>query len=55
MRRYETIFILRPELGESAQKDSIKRFEGLVGNNGGPPVLLRNQAGEGNHWLGVKL
>ena len=38
MRRYETIFILRPELGESAQKDSIKRFEGLVGNNGGDLV-----------------
>ena len=27
----------------------------LVGNNGGPPVLLRNNAGQGNHWLGVKL
>jgi small subunit ribosomal protein S6 len=38
VRRYETIFILRPDLGESAQKDSIKRFEGLVGNNGGDLV-----------------
>ncbi|HKV55459.1 MAG TPA: 30S ribosomal protein S6 [Candidatus Binataceae bacterium] len=35
MRRYETIFILRPDLGESAQKDSIKRFEGLIGSSGG--------------------
>jgi small subunit ribosomal protein S6 len=38
VRRYETIFILRPDLGESAQKDSIKRFEGLVANNGGDLV-----------------
>ena len=27
----------------------------LVGNNGGAPLLLRNNAGEGNHWLGIKL
>src|SRR5258708_26761901 len=27
----------------------------LIGNNGGAPVLLRNNAGQGNHWLGVKL
>jgi len=27
----------------------------LVGNNGGPPVLLKNNAGEGNHWVGLKL
>jgi hypothetical protein len=27
----------------------------LIGNNGAPPVLLRNNAGQGNHWLGVKL
>ena len=30
MRRYETIFILRPDLGESVQKEAIKRFEGIV-------------------------
>ena len=24
----------------------------LIGNNGGAPVLLKNNAGEGNHWLG---
>jgi hypothetical protein len=27
----------------------------LVGNNGGPPLLLKNNSGEGNHWVGVKL
>ena len=27
----------------------------LIGNNGGAPVLLRNNDGAGNHWLGLKL
>lgn len=27
----------------------------LIGTNGGAPVLLKNQAGAGNHWLGLKL
>jgi hypothetical protein len=27
----------------------------LIGINGGPPVLLKNQAARGNHWLGLKL
>jgi hypothetical protein len=27
----------------------------LIGNNGGAPLLLRNQAAKGNNWLGVKL
>jgi len=27
----------------------------LVGNNGGPPVLLRNNVSQANHWLGLKL
>jgi enediyne biosynthesis protein E4 len=31
------------------------RVDVLIGNNGGAPVLLRNNAGEGNHWLGVRL
>ncbi len=35
MRRYETIFILRPDLGDAQFKDSIKRFEGIVGAGGG--------------------
>jgi small subunit ribosomal protein S6 len=35
VRRYETIFILRSDLGEPQVKDSIKRFEGLIGAGGG--------------------
>jgi len=35
VRRYETIFILRPDLGETQTKETIKRFEGVVGSNGG--------------------
>jgi small subunit ribosomal protein S6 len=35
VRRYETIFILRPDLGESAQKDAVKRFEGITASSGG--------------------
>ena len=35
MRRYETIFILRPDLGEPAQKEAIKRFEGFIASSGG--------------------
>jgi small subunit ribosomal protein S6 len=35
VRRYETIFIMRPDLGESAQKDTIKRFESFVAAGGG--------------------
>ena len=31
------------------------RIDVLIGNNGGAPVLLKNNAGEGNHWLGVLL
>ena len=27
----------------------------LIGNNGGPPVLLKNNAAKGNNWLGLKL
>jgi len=30
LRRYETIFILRPDLGESVQKEVIRRFESIV-------------------------
>jgi small subunit ribosomal protein S6 len=35
VRRYETIFILRSDLGESQIRDNIKRFEGLVTAGGG--------------------
>jgi hypothetical protein len=31
------------------------RVDVLIGNNGGAPLLLRNNAGEGNHWIGVRL
>ncbi len=27
----------------------------LIANNGSAPVLLHNQAGEGKHWVGIKL
>ena len=27
----------------------------LIAVNGGPPILLRNQAGRQSHWLGVQL
>lgn len=35
MRRYETIFILRPDQGEPQIKDAIKRYESFVAQNGG--------------------
>jgi len=35
LRRYETIFILRPDLGESVQKEAIRRFEGIVRGSAG--------------------
>jgi small subunit ribosomal protein S6 len=38
VRRYETVFILRPDLGEPQTKETIRRFEGLVGTNGGEIV-----------------
>jgi hypothetical protein len=31
------------------------RIDVLVANNGEAPLLLRNQAGAGNHWIGLKL
>jgi len=35
VRRYETIFILRPDLGEIQVKQSLKRVEDIVANGGG--------------------
>ena len=35
MRRYETIFIIRPDLGEPQIKDIIKRFEGIATSGAG--------------------
>ncbi len=31
------------------------RLDVLIGNNGEAPVLLRNRAGEGHHWVGLRL
>src|SRR5688572_6193328 len=31
------------------------RLDVLIGNNGDAPVLLKNTAGDGNHWVGLKL
>ena len=31
------------------------RLDVLIANNGGPPVLLKNNAGIGNHWIGLAL
>ena len=35
--------------------DNDGRIDVLVGNNGGPPLLLKNNAGKGHHWVGLKL
>jgi hypothetical protein len=35
--------------------DNDGRVDVMVANNGGAPVLLHNQAGTGNHWVGLKL
>jgi hypothetical protein len=35
--------------------DNDGRLDVLVGVNGGAPVLLHNNAGQANHWLGLKL
>ena len=31
------------------------RLDVLIGNNGDTPALLKNTAGDGNHWVGLKL
>ncbi len=35
--------------------DNDGRIDVLIGNNGEAPLLLRNRAGEGNHWVGLRL
>jgi enediyne biosynthesis protein E4 len=35
--------------------DNDGRLDVLIGNNGEAPVLLKNNAGAGNHWLGMTL
>jgi small subunit ribosomal protein S6 len=38
VRRYETIFILRPDIGETQIKQSLKRVSDIVSNGGGELV-----------------
>ncbi len=38
MRRYETLFILRSDQGESQIKDTIRRFEGIITAGGGDVI-----------------
>ena len=42
-------------LGDSATSTTMVKVDVLVSNNDGAPVLLRNNAGKQNHWLGVQL
>ena len=35
--------------------DNDGRLDVLIGVNGGAPILLQNQSGPDNHWLGIKL
>ncbi len=35
--------------------DNDGRLDILVGSNGGPPLLLHNNTGGSNHWVGLKL
>ena len=35
MRRYETVYILRPDLGEAQIKETAKRFEAIIASGGG--------------------
>jgi hypothetical protein len=35
--------------------DNDGRVDVVVANNGGAPLILRNNSGEGNHWVGVRL
>ncbi|MET0556703.1 MAG: CRTAC1 family protein [Vicinamibacteria bacterium] len=35
--------------------DNDGRVDVFIGNNGKAPLLLRNRAGEGNHWVGLRL
>ena len=35
--------------------DNDGRGDVVVANNGGAPLILKNNAGEGHHWLGLRL
>jgi small subunit ribosomal protein S6 len=38
MRRYETIFILRPDSGDPQIKEAIKRYEGIIAAGAGEMI-----------------
>jgi small subunit ribosomal protein S6 len=38
LRRYETVFVLRPDLGEAQTKETIKRIEDIIASSGGDVV-----------------
>jgi len=38
VRRYETIFVLRPDLGEAVLRQAIKRIEDIISHGGGEMV-----------------
>ena len=38
MRRYETIFILRPDQGDPQIKEAVKRYSGIIATGGGEVV-----------------
>ncbi|MCL6477926.1 MAG: 30S ribosomal protein S6 [Peptococcaceae bacterium] len=40
MRKYETVFILRPELDEEKTTEAIDKFKALIENNGGEITSL---------------
>lgn len=40
MRKYETIFILRPDLDEEKTNEAIEKFKSLVESNGGEIASL---------------
>jgi hypothetical protein len=52
----ELVNIRQQHLGTSwADYNNDGRLDVFVGNNGEAPVLLRNNAGPGNHWVGFRL
>ncbi|MCL6612572.1 MAG: 30S ribosomal protein S6 [Peptococcaceae bacterium] len=40
MRKYETVFILRPELDEEKTNEAVEKFKSLVEGNGGEITSL---------------
>ncbi len=40
MRKYEVVFVLRPDLDEEKSTEVIERFKGLVEKNGGEMIKI---------------